>query len=100
MSPRSIPSFAAVAGCSSTHELHSTFVTGSGSSWSQGLFAPRPSPRVGEGYVTRKKSPVAAGAAALVVLELVVALDSRFTMEPAPMPLRNVEALFAALPWL
>ena len=34
---------AAVSGWISTHEFHTALVVGSGSSWSQGLFAPRPS---------------------------------------------------------
>src|SRR3954470_12575968 len=54
MSPRSTPSLAAVSGCISTHELQTTFVTGSGSSCNHGLLAPRPSPSVGDGYVMRK----------------------------------------------
>ena len=40
VSPSAMPSFAAVCGWISTHELQSTFVTGSGSSISHGLFAP------------------------------------------------------------
>src|SRR5262245_55201660 len=57
-----MPSRLAVSGWISTHELQAIFETGSGSSCSHGLFAPRPSPSVGDGYVTRKKSPWEAGA--------------------------------------
>src|ERR1041385_7497103 len=58
MAPRSIPNRCAVSGWISTHELQQILVTGSGSSRSHGLFAPRPSPRSADGYVTTKKSPV------------------------------------------
>src|SRR5262245_11248423 len=57
MSPRSMPSSVAVSGWISTHELQQIFETGSGSSWSHGLFAPRPSPSTGDGYVTKKYLP-------------------------------------------
>src|SRR5262249_61333679 len=63
MSPRSMPRRFAVSGWISTHELQQILETGSGSSCSHGLFAPRPSPRVGDGNVTRKNSPCEAGAA-------------------------------------
>src|SRR2546421_9667072 len=43
MSPLASCDFAAVSGCTSTHPCHVIFDTGSGSSCSHGLFAPRPS---------------------------------------------------------
>jgi hypothetical protein len=48
-SPSAIPSRFAVAGWISTHDCQLIFVTGSESSWSHGLFAPRPSPRSDDG---------------------------------------------------
>src|SRR5882724_2095694 len=43
MSPLASCAFAAVSGWTSTHACQVIFETGSGSSWSHGLFAPRPS---------------------------------------------------------
>src|SRR6185295_8113123 len=100
MSPRSTPSRAAVSGWISTQELHSTLVTGSGSSCSHGLLAPRPSPSVGDGYVTRKKSPLCAGAVAesgaAAAVCVVDATPARGAIEPATNPFAYESAIPAA----
>src|SRR5207249_11018846 len=49
MSPLASCDFAAVSGCTSTHPCQVILDTGSGSSWSHGLFAPRPSCRAIDG---------------------------------------------------
>jgi len=48
-SPFSTPSRFAVIGCTSTQLCHESFVTGSDSSCSHGLFAPSPAPNTGDG---------------------------------------------------
>ena len=48
-SPRSTPSVFAVSWLISAHDCQTIFVTGSGVSWSQERFAPRPSWSSGEG---------------------------------------------------
>src|SRR5687768_11857792 len=97
MSPRLIPRRPAVSGWISTHELQSTFETGSGSSCSHGLFAPRPSPSVGERYVTRWKSPVLAVVVAGTGGTAVVAAG-RAAIEPLMIPFASAAASVCVLP--
>src|SRR4051812_21807353 len=86
MSPRSTPIFAAVSGCSSTHELQRILVTGSGSSCSHGLFAPRPSPTTGDGYTTSLYSPAVPDAVAGVAAGAGAAPTARAATEPGISP--------------
>src|SRR5512147_2420911 len=82
MSPRSMFSRCAVSGCNSTHELQQILVTGSGSSCSQGLFAPRPSPSAADGYVIRNRSPWALAIGAALAADEGAAAIVRAGSEP------------------
>src|SRR5512143_2779945 len=97
MSPRSMPSRCAVSGWISTHELQRILVTGSGSSCNHGLFAPRPSPSTGDGYVTRKKSPDVAAGGICIAGVGAAALAARGATEPAVIPFANAADAVGAL---
>src|SRR4051812_41542840 len=88
----------AVSGWISTHELHEILLTGSGSSSNHGLFAPRPSPSVGDGYVTRKKSPWVDAIDVDLGAEAGLAASVRAAKEPAAMPLGSAFATPCAPP--
>src|SRR5687767_12202786 len=62
-SPAAISSRRAVSGWISTQDCQAILLTGSGSSCSHGLLAPRPSPNVGDRYTTTSMSPVCAASA-------------------------------------
>src|SRR5688500_64771 len=93
-----MPSRVAVSGWISTHELQSTLVTGSGSSWSHGLLAPRPSPSVGDGYVTRKKSPVVCAAGAAGGWALGAGVAARGAIEPLVSPRASAADMVCGFP--
>src|SRR5207249_4915764 len=59
MSPFASCHFAAVSGCTSTHACQVIFETGSGSSCSHGLLAPRPSCNASDGKTISSDSLVA-----------------------------------------